>query len=100
MFASLVAYQLGRPLSIMELSYRDPDNQPRYSTPKLLSDFDPSELPAKLLLVDDVSVSGKTLETAKELLGKRDVTTVVLKGKADIVLFPKIASCVHWPWHA
>lgn len=52
----------------------------------------------RILLVDDVSVSGKTLQTAKELLSGHIVTTFTLKGKADLVLFPEIGDCVKWPW--
>jgi hypoxanthine phosphoribosyltransferase len=55
---------------------------------------------AKVLLVDDVSVTGKTLDFAKQLLHLNDIKTFVLKGKnADIVLFPEIKECVNWPWN-
>ncbi len=52
----------------------------------------------KLLLVDDVSVSGKTMKMAKEALAGNEVKTLALKGKADYVLFPEISECVKWPW--
>lgn len=97
--AALVAYELGRPLTILTLNYRAPDNSPRYDAPRLLAaatDVWPGE---RLLLVDDVSVSGKTLATAVALFPNHDVTTLVMKGQADIVLFPEIGQCVHWPWH-
>jgi len=50
------------------------------------------------LLVDDVSVTGKTLKCAVENLQDYTVYTFVLKGKADYVLFPEINTCVEWPW--
>lgn len=96
--AALLAYKLERPLTILSINYRDRDNQPRYETPKLLT---PIRLPTedkKLLLVDDVSVSGKTLAVAKEQLMGYEITTLVMKGQGDIVLFPEIAACVQWPW--
>lgn len=52
------------------------------------------------MLVDDVSVTGQTLELARSLLAGWKLTTLVLKGKeADFVLFPEVASCVNWPWN-
>lgn len=96
--AALVAYQVARPLSILPINYRAADNTPRYEEPRLLGDF---SLPAgdhSLLLVDDVSVSGKTLSLAKEVFAGYKITTLVMKGSADIVLFPEISECVQWPW--
>ncbi len=52
----------------------------------------------RILLVDDVSVSGQTLQAARELLMDYEVTTFVLKSKADLVAFPEIGECVVWPW--
>jgi hypoxanthine phosphoribosyltransferase len=48
--------------------------------------------------VDEVSVTGKTMEFAKTFLTEHEVITFALKGKADYVLFPGIAACVNWPW--
>ena len=99
--AALVAYELARPLTILTLNYRAPeDNSPRYSAPRLLGaavGLLPGE---RLLLVDDVSVSGKTLNTAVALLSGHEITTLVMKGQADIVLFPEVGQCVQWPWQA
>ena len=52
----------------------------------------------RILLVDDVSVSGQTLATVQARLRNFTVTTLVLKGKADLVVFPQLATCVRWPW--
>lgn len=98
--AALVAYQLERPLSILPINYRSADNTPRYEQPRLLEEL---SLPAEdrhLLLVDDVSVSGKTLELAQKVLAGHITTTFVMKGQADIVLFPEISDCVEWPWRS
>lgn len=78
------------------VNYRDDANRPRFAAPQLLGVV--PLLPQRLLLVDDVSVSGQTLALAKQALGDRTVYTLVLKGHADIVLFPEIQSCVAWPW--
>lgn len=96
--ASLIAHQLNRPMSLIQINYRARDNSPRYPRPVLLS-WQPLPVGGqRVLLVDEVSVSGKTMEFAKTFLLEHEVLTFVLKGKADYVLFPEIASCVNWPW--
>ena len=74
------------------------DNSPRYERPQLLGEFTLPSPDRHLLLVDDVSVSGKTMALAKEVLADYQIVTLVMKGKADYVLFPEIAACVQWPW--
>jgi hypoxanthine phosphoribosyltransferase len=98
--AALAAYQLERPLTILPINFRAPDNTPRHEQPQLLGKIHLAAKDQRLLLVDDVSVSGKTLALAKQQLAGRHITTLVMKGKADIVLFPQIAECVQWPWQA
>ena len=96
--AALVAYKLGKPLVFIGMNYRDEKNQPRYEQPLLLK---PLCLPSgvkKVLVVDDVAVTGKTLQAAREMLKPCKVVTFVLKGQADLVLFPAIKGCVDWPW--
>ncbi len=96
--ASLIAHQLNRPLSLIEINYRARDNSPRYPRPVLLS-WQPLPVGGlRILLVDEVSVTGKTMEFAKTFFKEHNVITFALKGKADYVLFPEIASCVNWPW--
>lgn len=96
--ASLVAHQLSVDLLIVNINYRDDNNQPRFDDPKLLKDFDFGRVRGKVLVVDDVSVTGKTLDKVKEELERCSVETFVLKGMADHVLFPDIKTCVNWPW--
>jgi hypoxanthine phosphoribosyltransferase len=97
--AGLIAYRLGVPLTLLRINYRDGANRPQRPRPELLS---PAPLPTgrRILLVDDVSVSGATLDFAKELLAGNVVSTLVLKGRGDHVAFPEVGSCVVWPWSA
>lgn len=97
--AALIAFELDSPLYVVWLNYRAPDNQPQYSTPRILQEFDVPTNLERILLVDDVAVTGKTLHTARTKLRGVKITTVVLKGKADIVLFPELSTCARWPWH-
>ena len=77
----------------MKINYRNEEKVPVRPEPLLLS---PCRLPGermKVLLVDDVSVTGSTLKTAKDALKGHDVTTLVFKGKGDFFTpyFDKLA---------
>ena len=96
--ASMVAFHLGAELQVMVLNYRDEQNTPRFTEPKVLHKPSGEMAGKRILLVDDVSVSGKTLHTALQQLKGLDVKTMAMKGKADYVLFPEIKECVQWPW--
>lgn len=66
--ASLIAHQINRPMSLIQINYRARDNSPRYPRPVLLS-WQPLPVGGqRILLVDEVSVSGKTMEFAKTFL--------------------------------
>lgn len=97
---ALVAYQLGKPLRLLRLTFRDDANAPRAAAPEPLGDV-PDVRGQRVVLVDDVTVSGATLRRARELLGAAQVVTVAFKGRpgsADVVLFPDVPTCVRWPW--
>ncbi len=100
--ATLLSFHLSLPLYMLPINFRDENNEPRYGEPKVLAEV--HKLPqagARVLLVDDVAVSGATMDKARELLGGYAITTFALKGrpgKADIILFPEVRQCVHWPW--
>ncbi len=98
---ALVAYRLERPLRLLRLSFRDDANAPRREAPEPVGPV-PDVRGLRVVLVDDVSVSGATLRRARELLGAARTTTVAMKGApgaADLVLFDDVPSCVRWPWH-
>ena len=100
--AFMVSHQLGGlPVRLLGLNLRDDANRPLQDVPAVTLPFDPGSWKPgmRILLVDDVSVSGRTLERARGLLAGFEVTTFALKGKADYVAFPEIEGCVRWPWH-
>lgn len=96
--AALVAYQLDCPLELLHINYRADDNRPQRDAPEFLASATPPAQGARVLLVDDVAVTGGTLERARAFLEGARVTTLVMKGRADHVLFPEVATCVVWPW--
>lgn len=96
--ATMVAYHLNSELQVMVLNYRDEQNTPRYNEPRVIERPQGQLKGKRILLVDDVSVSGKTMQAALEQLKGLNVKTLAMKGKADFVLFPEIKDCVKWPW--
>lgn len=96
--ASLLAFHLNAELQVLVLNYRDENNHPRFDEPVVLQKPVMNLEGKKILLVDDVSVSGKTMNTALKQLVGYNVKTLAMKGKADYVLFPEIKDCVKWPW--
>lgn len=98
--AGLVAFLLGIPLHVVSVNYRDNNNKPVRDNPVFLDPF-ALNVPegSSILLVDDVAVTGKTMDLVREALQNYTIHTFVLKGKADFVLFPDIRTCVLWPWH-
>ncbi len=96
--AGIVAFYLNTELQVMVLNYRDEQNTPRFDRPKVLKQPSGNLHDKKILLVDDVSVTGNTLNAAREQLQGLEVKTLTMKGKADYVLFPEIKDCVKWPW--
>lgn len=96
--ASLIAYLSGIEMRIIRINYRDEENNPLYESPKLITKLNYEVKNLKLLIVDDVAVTGKTLEKASSFFQGNEIYTLVFKGKADYVLFPEINSCVNWPW--
>ncbi|HNC25102.1 MAG TPA: phosphoribosyltransferase family protein [Opitutaceae bacterium] len=99
--AALVAQQLGVGLKVITLNYRDETNEPRFAAPKLLSAVPNLGPWRRVLLVDDVYVSGRSWHAARDLLPRSvEVLPFVLKGKTDFALIGDLDDCVAWPWKA
>jgi len=99
--AALVAQRLGVGLKVIALNYRDEANTPCREEPKLLSAVPELGGWKRVLLVDDVFVSGKSWHAARALLpAEVEVLPFVLKGKTDFALIRDIDGCVQWPWRA
>lgn len=97
--AALVAQRLGVGLKVIALNYRDDANEPRFQHPKLLSAVPALDGWRRVLLVDDVYVSGKSWHAARAALPSTlEVLPFVLKGKVDFALIRDVDGCVQWPW--
>lgn len=95
--ATMAAFYLNAELYTIKINYRDDTNAPRYAEPKIFSNG-LNVKNKRILIVDDVSVTGKTLQEAKKILVGNEISTLTMKGNADYVLFPEITECVQWPW--
>jgi adenine/guanine phosphoribosyltransferase-like PRPP-binding protein len=97
--AALAAMRLGVDMKLLALNYRDDENEPRYEEPKLLSSVPDLGSSGRVLLVDDVYVSGKSWNAARRLLPTGiEVFPFVLKGRVDFALIRDVDGCVQWPW--
>ncbi len=68
--------------------------------PRLVKSFDFNVSGKKILLVDDLSRSGETIEYAKSILknkGASEIRSFVLVGKGDYSL-ADFKGCVSFPW--
>jgi uncharacterized protein len=97
--AALVAQQLRVELKVIAFNYRDAANEPRFAEPRLLSKVPDLGAWRRVLLVDDVYVSGKSWHAARAVLPQViEVLPFVMKGKVDFALIRDIDGCVQWPW--
>lgn len=98
--ASLLHHFLKIPVKPIWLNYRGKNNKPIRKEPILIKPLD-KELKKiknkKILLVDTVSRTGKSLEKAKQFLKGNKIKTFVINGKADYSLF-NYKQCIEWPW--
>ena len=95
--AGLAAHKLGLPLRLLHINYRAGDNAPQREAPEVLAGVTLRGR-QRVLLVDDVSVTGATLRAATALLSAHEVTTLTLKGRADATLYPEVTRCILLPW--
>lgn len=96
----LCARYLNMPMETIPITFRSDDKTPLYSEPRILASVPRESIDnKKILLVDDVSNSGATLERATESLKESaSITTLVISGRADISLYGEHRECIHWPW--
>jgi adenine/guanine phosphoribosyltransferase-like PRPP-binding protein len=88
--AALVAQRLGLELKLIALNYRDEAHEPRFAAPKLLSAVPDLGAWKRVLLVDDVYVSGKSWQAARALLPPEvEVLPFVLKGQGGVRADPR-----------
>ncbi len=92
-----IQQKLNIPMKIINLNYRDENNKPVFDEVRVTEEIEFEAKGKDILLVDDVSRTGKTVEKAKELLRDNDITTFVINGDADLNIFNQ-EECILMPW--
>lgn len=95
--ASIISYLLNKEMKIINIKYRDNKNKIIYKNPRIMNKNDFKIKNKKILIVDDVSRTGKTLQAAKKSLNGNEIKTFVINGKADYSLF-NTKECLKMPW--
>lgn len=95
--AAIINQQLNIEIQLLKINLRDPNQQPKYDSPKLISPIDFDYRDKAILLVEDRIKTGATVQYAIELLqGAREIKTFAVNGTADYALYDE--SCFKFPW--
>ena len=95
--AAFIQKKLNIPMKIININYRDSDHKPKYEDAVLLEEKEFPIVDKKILLVDDVSRTGKTLRKAKEYLKGNKIKTFTINGEGDYSFFNQ-KECLRMPW--
>ncbi|VVB98703.1 Orotate phosphoribosyltransferase [uncultured archaeon] len=98
--AAAAAFRMGSPLETINASLYNDEKPAKEKTGELQLGKAPDVRGKKILLVDDVSNTGRTLEAVKAALlsaGAREIRTFVYAGKADFSC-RAFEKCLRFPW--
>lgn len=96
--AALISSMTGTDMAAIWINLRDENREEKHEKPRLMREknFNPSG--KRILLVDDMSRTGKTLTFAKKHLDTaKEIKTLVLSGKSDYSFLPS-GECIEVPW--
>lgn len=95
--AAILNQKLNLEMGTLWLRFRDEKNNAMGEHPKLVKEFELDAKDKRILIVDDVSRTGASLNYVKELLkDAKSVRTFVINGKADFYLYDE--ECFKFPW--
>lgn len=95
--AAILNQRLNMEIYLLKINLRDPFQQPKYDTPRLVSPIDFDFHDKRILLVEDRIKTGATVKFAIDLLqGAREVKTFAVNGNADYALYNE--ACFKFPW--
>lgn len=95
--AAILNQRLDIEIQLLKINLRDPDQKPRYDSPRLISPIDFDFEGKTILLVEDRVKTGASLRMACNLLeGAKKVKTFAVNGKADYSLYDE--DCFRFPW--
>lgn len=96
--AAIINQRLNTEIQLLKINLRDPNQKPKYNSPKLVSPIDFEYKDKSILLVEDRIKTGATVQFAVDLLhGAKQIKTFAVNGKADYSLYDE--SCFKFPWN-
>lgn len=95
--AAIINQRLDKEIHLLKINLRDPSQNPKYDSPKLVSPIDFDFKNKSILLVEDRIKTGATVKYAIELLqGAKLIKTFAVNGTADYSLYDE--DCFKFPW--
>ena len=95
--AAIINQQLNTGIELLKINLRDPNQKPKYDSPKLIEPIDFDYKNKTILLVEDRIKTGATVKYALELLNEAKlIKTFAVNGKADYSLYDE--ECFKFPW--
>lgn len=95
--AAILNQRLNTEIQLLKINLRDPQQKPKYDSPKLISPIDFDFKDKSILLVEDRIKTGATVQFALNLLhGAKQIKTFAVNGNADYALYNE--DCFKFPW--
>ena len=95
--ATILNQRLNIDIELLKINLRDPNQKPKYDSPKLISPVDFVFKDKSILLVEDRIKTWATVNFAIDLLnGAKKIRTFAVNGKADYSLYDE--ECFKFPW--
>src|SRR5690554_4567789 len=95
--AAIINQQLNTAIELLKINLRDPNQKPKYDSPKLIEPIDFDYKDKTILLVEDRIKTGATVKFAIDLLnGAKQIKTFAVNGNADYSLYDE--ECFKFPW--
>ena len=95
--AAIINQRLNTGVELIKINLRDPNQKPKYDSPRLVSPIDFEFKNKSILLVEDRIKTGATVQFAIDLLdGAKQIKTFAVNGRADYSLYDE--ECFRFPW--
>lgn len=95
--AAIINQRLNTGVELLKINLRDPNQKPKYDSPRLVSPIDFDFKDKTILLVEDRIKTGATVKFAIDLLNcAKQIKTFAVNGNADYSLYDE--ECFKFPW--
>lgn len=95
--AAIINQRLNTGVELLKINLRDPNQKPKYDSPRLVSPIDFDFKDKTILLVEDRIKTGATVKFAIDLLnGAKQIKIFAVNGNADYSLYDE--ECFKFPW--